>query len=114
MESLQPYSNAIPDLVSKKSIKHVTNLFEANDLESRYLTNSLYAFYKDYISGNILPLILLLLVAIFLLIRYLIKKNKVKENKKENKEKHSDELFESIVTNNSEDINTTDESEYDE
>lgn len=96
---MDTFDGSVPNLISKRTLEDIESYLNVpyKDEENKVI-NGLGAFYNNYISPNLFPIIVISLLIIYLTIKYILKKDReekeiIDEEKKEKLERVKKHIF---------------------
>ncbi len=104
---MDTFDGSVPNLISKRTFEDIDSYLNIphKDSENKVI-NGLGAFYNNYISPNLFPIIVISLLIIYLLIKYILKKDReekeiIEEEKKEKLDRVKKHIFKNDLPENS-------------
>jgi hypothetical protein len=93
IEIMDSFDGSVPNLISKRTLEDIDSYLNIpyKDSENKVI-NGLGAFYNNYISPNLFPIIVITLLIIYLTIKYILKRDReekelIEDEKEEKQEK---------------------------
>lgn len=96
---METFDGSVPNLISKRTLEDIDSYLNVpyKDSENKVI-NGLGAFYNNYISPNLFPIIVISLLVIYLSIKYVLKKDReeketIEEEKREKLDRVKKHIF---------------------